>query len=173
MMENRDSGVTSSEPPSRQVSEPGFKPLSAYLQIQCSFLNTVEERVSAPTLPFSKSAQSAKGCFHCVFSNPEFALFFVLTQLLTASCRQWWHFRHGNTPVLRDLFSSWHTSLVFQITYSKRGGGVRSALSQQLGFLCKNEGYGLGADAIPTVSQSLTPLQISGLKLFPFLKWGG
>lgn len=128
-MENRDSGVTSSEPPSRQVSEPGFKPLSAYLQIQCSFLNTVEERVSAPTLPFSKSAQSAKGCFHCVFSNPEFALFFVLTQLLTASCRQWWHFRHGNTPVLRDLFSSWHTSLVFQITYSKRGGGKISSVS--------------------------------------------
>lgn len=81
---------------------------------------------------------------------------------------QAWEHARAERPVLQLAYLSGLPNHLFQ-----KGGGVRSALSQQLGFLCKNEGYGLGADAIPTVSQSLTPLQISGLKLFPFLKWGG
>lgn len=104
--------------------------------------------------------QSAK----CVFSDPLaslFALFFffALTQPPSTSSWQWWNFRHGNVPVERDVLG-WLPlcSLIHLFQGSSRALCTKRMVS------------GYGAYVFSIVSQSLTPLQISGIKLPLFSK---
>lgn len=65
-----------------------------------------------------------------------------------------------------EMAFSWHTSLFLKPPTPKSS----EISSELLDFVYKNMGCGYGADIISTVSQSLTPLQISGIKLFLFSK---